>query len=219
MKKLLFTILLFNWAVFGQNHLLIDTIFNVNSEKVHYREYLIAEREDEYSYDSTLAKLEIIDSNDSIIQAINLEINAMGSPLYNQISLDYNFDGFNDLSLQFSNGPGFNAQFLNGYFYIYLYDPGTKHFDKYNQELTNPIPVPEEREVYCNYVYSTAYPHELTEKYKWVNGKLSIAETIEDEQLNEQPEEGVILTKEIKKLYKDDIEIKKFESVIKDSIK
>ena len=219
MKKLLFTILLFSEVAFGQNRLLIDTTFNVNSVKVHYREFMIAERQDEYSYDSTLAKLDIIDSNNSIIQTINLEIYAMGSPLDDQTFLDFNFDGFNDISLQFGNGPGFNAQFLNGYFYIYLYNPSTKHFDKYNQELTNPVPVPEEKEVHCNYVYSTAYPHTLTEKYKWVNGKLSIAESIEDEQLDEQPEKGVILTKEIKKLYKDGLEIKKFESVVKDSIK
>jgi len=211
---------------FAQNILLRDTTFNVNSIKIHYHEYLIF-KSDEYSDDSTLAKLDITDSNNSILQTITLEINAMSSPLDTDdsysilgkrgIALDYNFDGYEDLALRFGNAPDNHA--VNGYFYIYLFNPNTKTFDRYEEELTNPLPVPEIKKVDCTYVYSTVYPHTLTEFYEWVDDKLMISESIEYQQLYEQPEEDVILTKETKIIYQNGIELKKEENILRDKIK
>ena len=127
---------------------LYDTIFSVNSLRVHYKEYLVALPENIYSYESTKAVLNVIDKNDSVIQTISEDIYALGSPIdkddgYNMLAndgifLDYNFDGYLDLVLRIGNAPNNHA--LNGYFYIYLFDSTIKKFIKYDKELTNPSP-------------------------------------------------------------------------------
>lgn len=225
MYKLFFLLLIISVS-FGQNKLLRDTTFSINSIKLHYLEYLVVEPENIYSYDSFLVELNIIDSNDLLLQKISLDVYSLGSPLETEdgycvlgdsgITLDYNFDGFEDLAIRIGNGANNNA--VNGYFYIFLFNPSTKNFDRYEEELTNPFPVPERKRVDCTYVYSTAYPHTLTEFYEWVDDKLIISESVEYQQLYEQPEEDVILTKEIKIIYQNGIEIKKEENILRHKI-
>jgi hypothetical protein len=205
---------------------LYDTTFIVNSLKVHYKEYLVALPESEYSYDSTRVVLTIKNNGGFVVQTINEDIYAIGSPIdkedwYNiiiddGIFQDYNFDGYLDLILRIGNAPNNHA--LNGYFYIYLFDPPVNMFIKYDRELTNPSPNTERKEVECKIIYSTVNPSTETEYYKWVNGELEITESIAFEQLYEQPEKDVIRTKETKTLYKNGVEISRTERIIEDKI-
>jgi hypothetical protein len=205
---------------------LYDTTFIVNSLKVHYKEYLVALPESEYSYDSTRVVLTIKDNGGFVVQTIKEDIYAIGSPIdkedwYNividdGIFQDYNFDGYLDLILRIGNAPNNHA--LNGYFYIYLFDPAENMFIKYDRELTNPSPNTERKEVECKIIYSTVNPSTETEYYKWVNGELEITESIAFEQLYEQPEKDVIRTKETKTLYKNGVEISRTERIIEDKI-
>lgn len=205
---------------------LYDTTFIVNSLKVHYKEYLVALPESEYSYDSTRVVLTIKDNGGFVVQTIKEDIYAIGSPIdkedwYNividdGIFQDYNFDGYLDLILRIGNAPNNHA--LNGYFYIYLFDPAENMFIKYDRELTNPSPNAERKEVECENIYSTVNPSTETEYYKWVNGELEITESIAFEQLYEQPEKDVIRTKETKTLYKNGVEISRTERIIEDKI-
>lgn len=209
---------------FAQELLLRDTTFNVNSIKLHYREYLEIKSRSEFGYDTTLVRIDIFDHNYFPLQVINLQIYALGSPLDTKdpfnvladsgITLDYNFDGFEDLALRFGNAP--NNLAMNGYFFIYIFNPETKQFDKYERELTNPLPVPDQKRVDCTSVYSNFNPHTLTELYEWVNDKLIITESIEYQQLSEQPEKNVILTKEIRTFYQDGNKIKEEEKILRD---
>lgn len=203
---------------------LYDTTFSVNGLKLHYKEYLVALPENEYSYNSTRVVLEVIDKNNHVVQTIKEDIYAIGSPIDKKdvcnmladkdISLDYNFDGYLDLVLRIGNAPNNHA--LNGYFYIYLFDSTIKKFIKYDKELTNPSPNKDRKEVECEIIYSTVNPSTETEYYKWVNGELEISESIAYEQLYEQPEKNIIRTKETKTLYKNGVEISRTERIIED---
>ena len=203
---------------------LYDTTFSVNGLKLHYKEYLVALPENEYSYDSTRVVLEVIDKNNQVVQTIKEDIYAISSPLndedwYNVLAdegifLDYNFDGYLDLVLRIGNAPNNHA--LNGYFYIYLFDSTIKKFIKYDKELTNPSPNKNRKEVECEIIYSTVNPSTETEYYKWVNGELEISESIAYEQLYEQTKKDVIRTKETKTLYKNGVEISRTERIIED---
>lgn len=203
---------------------LYDTTFSVNGLKLHYKEYLVALPENEYSYDSTRVVLEVIDKNSQVVQKIKEDIYALGSPIDKDdgcnmlandgIFLDYNFDGYLDLVLRIGNAPNNHA--LNGYFYIYLFDSAIKNFIKYDKELTNPSPNKDRKEVECEIIYSTVNPSTETEYYKWVNGELEISESIAYEQLYEQTKKDVIRTKETKALYKNGVEISRTERIIED---
>lgn len=203
---------------------LYDTTFSVNGLKLHYKEYLVALPENEYSYDSTRVVLEVIDKNNQVVQTIKEDIYALGSPIDKKdvcnmladkgIFLDYNFDGYLDLVLRIGNAPNNHA--LNGYFYIYLFDSTIKKFIKYDKELTNPSPNKNRKEVECEIIYSTVNPSTETEYYKWVNGELEISESIAYEQLYEQTKKDVIRTKETKTLYKNGVEISRTERIIED---
>jgi hypothetical protein len=203
---------------------LYDTTYSVNGLKLHYKEYLVALPENEYSYNSTRVVLEVIDKNNQVVQKIKEDIYAIGSPIdkkdvYNMLAdkgifLDYNFDGYLDLVLRIGNAPNNHA--LNGYFYIYLFDSAIKNFIKYDKELTNPSPNKNRKEVECEIIYSTVNPSTETEYYKWVNGELEISESIAYEQLYEQTKKDVIRTKETKTLYKNGVEISRTERIIED---
>jgi len=222
----LFLLLFIVSVSFGQSELLTDTTFSVNSIKLHYREYLVAKSENEYSYNSTLVELDILDSFNIILQEIKIDIYSIGSPLDTKdgycvlgdsgITLDYNFDGFEDLAIRIGNGANNHA--VNGYFYIYLFNPETKKFSLYEEELINPLPNPERKQVECTFVNSTLNPDELIEYYKWLDGKLTISESVRYQQLFEQPEKDVILTKEIRIFYKDGDEIRKIENILRYNI-
>ena len=205
---------------------LYDTTFNVNSLKIHYKEILVALLEDEYSYDSTRVEMDVIDENNSLLQTITEDINAIGSPIDMKdwhtvlpkegIFLDYNFDGNKDFALRVSNAPNNHA--VNGYFYIYLFDPAENKFIKYDKELNNPLPNKDRKEVECEIVYSTAFPSTETEYYKWVNGELEITESIAYEQLYEQPQKNIVRTNETKTVYKNGKEISRTERIIENKI-
>lgn len=201
-----------------------DTTFIVNSLTVHYKEYLVALPENVYSYDSTRVVLIVKDNGGFVVQTITEDIYAVGSPIdkedwYNILAddgifLDYNFDGYLDLVLRIGNAPNNHA--VNGYFYIYLFDPSVNMFIKYDKQLTNPSPNTERKEVECENVYSTVNPSTETEYYKWVNSELEITESIAYEQLYEQTKEDVIKTKETKTLYKNGVEISRTERIIEE---
>lgn len=201
-----------------------DTVFRVNSVRIHFREKLIAPPEDIYSYPTTLAMLNVINENDSVIQKIELEIDAISSPIetddsYNilgddGITLDYNFDGYDDLALRFGNGSNNHA--VNGYFYIYLFNPETKQFDKYGKELNNPVPDPANKKVDLEYIVSTVYPHTVTDVCEWIDGELVIVESVEYQQIEDDPKDGSQRTKATRTYYVDGKEIRKIEKILKD---
>lgn len=201
---------------------LYDTIFSVNSVKVHYKEILAALPENEFSYDSTKVEIQVTDENDSLSQTIKEDVYAIGGPLsndpYNLVSAtgifhDYNFDGYKDIVLRVGNA---NNHALNGYFYIYLFDAVTKLFIKYDKELTNPLPNKERKEIECEIVYSTVNPSTETEFYKWVNGELEITEAIAYEQLYEQPQKDIVRTKETRTVYKNGAVVSKKERILEE---
>ena len=227
LKKISILLFLLSWTLFAQNTLIGDSTFNVNSVKLHYQEFLVAKAVSEFSYDEKLISIDVINSNDSIIQNINFSAIVIGSPLLTKnnpycilgdsgITLDYNFDGLDDIALWFNNEQNNHA--INGYYIIYLFDDSSQHFIEYNEELINPLPLPAKKRIECTYVFSTFEPHTLSNYYEWVNGELVLVESIESQQLSEQPEEGVILIKEIKTSYINGIEYKVEEDILKINI-
>jgi|WetSurMetagenome_2_1015567.scaffolds.fasta_scaffold07047_2 hypothetical protein len=203
---------------------LYDTTFNVNTIKIHYKEFLVVPPANEFSYDSTRVEMQVIDENDSVLQTIKEDIDAICSPIDSEnpyhyfgkegIFYDYNFDGYKDFALRISNGP--NNHSVNGYFYIYLFDAATKNFIKYDEELTNPLPNKDRNEIECEIAYSTTIPSTETEYYKWVNGKLEITESIAYEQLYEQPKKDVLRIKETRTIYRNGRTVSKTEKIIEE---
>jgi hypothetical protein len=178
---------------------LYDTTFNVNSLKVHYKEFLVALPANVYSYASTKAVLDIIDKNDSTIQTIYEDIYALSSPIdkddgYNileddGIFLDYNFDGYLDIILRVGNGR--DTQALNGDYYLYLFDPGTRKFNKFNKMLYNPVPDNEKKMIKFFNIISSYDDHTLFEYYKWSKNSLVLKESIESIFIPEESDEHI----------------------------
>ncbi len=202
---------------------LYDTTFNINSLKLYYKESIVSLTQDGY-YDSSSIKIELAGKNNLVSETIYETTEGGCSPLdvknpYNYLSRqgifhDYNFDGYLDIAIR--TGDTGSRSPLNGYFNIYLFNPESQRFIKYNEELINPFPNNDKKEVECEIIYSTATPSTETDYYKWVNGKLEITESVAYEQLDEQTQKDVIRTKETKTHYKNGVEISRTERIIKD---
>jgi hypothetical protein len=179
--------------------LLYDTTFSVNGLKLHYKEYLVALPENEYSYDSTRVVLEVIDKNNQVVQTIKEDIYAICSPLITHdgysvlgkdgMFLDYNFDLYDDIAIRFLNEQ--NNKAVNGYYNIFLFNPSTKIFEKYYQALENPYPVKEFKIVRCGYSYSAFNQNLMEEYYEWVKGKLVLIKTVQSIFLEDESDENM----------------------------
>ncbi len=189
---------------------LYDTTFSVNSLKIHYKEFLVAYPRNVYSYDSTQVFLDIIDKSDSTIQTISEYIYALGSPIdkddgYNILAddgifLDYDFDGYLDLVLRVGNGR--DTQALNGEYYLYLFEPITSKFKKYNKLLFNPVP-DKKREMINFYSIISSYDdHTISEYFKWEKDSLVIDESIESIFIPEESDQYISKYKVTTKHYK-----------------
>jgi len=201
--------------------MLNDTTFTINSLKVHFKEILIARRESIYGRDSILVRLDVMDGNDSILQRIEQPIYTLDSQLNEEdlyylladsgLTLDYNFDGFEDLAIRIDQG---NIKALNGVFYIFIFDSTTNTFQKYDEEFTNPIPIPAEKRIRCEFVQSTIGLHIFYDDYVWENGKLMLVESTEEQQVEGQEKNGIPPTKQTKIYYQNGKEVKRTENII-----
>lgn len=205
---------------------LYDTTFIVNSLKLNYKESVVSFTQDGYYFDTTGIIIELVNNSNLVLQTIYETTEGGCSPLdknnpYNYLSRegifhDYNFDGFLDLAIR--TGDTGSRSPLNGYFNIYLFNLDSQKFIKYSEELINPYPNKDKKEVECEIIYSTYNLSTETVYYKWVNGELEITESIGYEQLGAQPEKDIIRTKETKTLYKNGLEISKTERIIEEKI-
>lgn len=122
------------------------------------------------------SKLSIYDSNLSPIQSIQLfsEMDS-NSIITNFKAEDINFDGFTDIGVINLLGTA------NAYYDYYLWDSKKGSFTYYEplSEISSPLIKPDSKTIYSYTHISAASFTENT--YRWINGKLTIYESIETE--------------------------------------
>ena len=185
----------------------LDTTFVVNSISIRYQEYSVPDSNYRHG-GSYFIRISIVDNNDFIMQIIDVESFANGSPIDSEnaynilahrgITLDYNFDGFEDIALRISNGYDHHA--VNGLLVIYLFNPETNTFYEYKDAFINPIPYPDENIVKSYSRISAVNDHFCLVTYKWKDDILEETEIIEYELLDMYSKDKDIIYKVTKSI-------------------
>ncbi len=88
------------------------------------------------------------------------------------ITIDMNFDGYNDLS--FTKGSGYGPFWTNISYEFYLYNPISNKFE-YNYDLSgliNPEPYSDQKKIYCYTKMNFMGTNSLNQEYVWNENKL-----------------------------------------------